>query len=83
MPVGELTCRELVEIVTDYLEGALSPEERIQFEKHLVMCDGCAIYLDQMRESIRLTGMLREEHVSEEARERLVEAFRGWKQRSA
>ena len=83
MPVGELTCRELVEIVTDYLEGALSPEERIQFEKHLVMCDGCAIYLDQMRESIRLTGMLREEHVSEEARERLVEAFRGWKQRNA
>ena len=83
MPVGELTCRELVEIVTDYLEGALSPEERIQFEKHLVMCDGCAIYLDQMRESIRLTGMLREEHVSEEARERLVEAFRGWKQRHA
>ena len=83
MPVGELTCRELVEIVTDYLEGALSPEERIQFEKHLVMCDGCAIYLDQMRETIRLTGMLREEHVSEEARERLVEAFRGWKQRSA
>jgi anti-sigma factor RsiW len=83
VPVGELTCRELVEIVTDYLEGALSPEERIQFEKHLVMCDGCAIYLDQMRETIRLTGMLREEHVSEEARERLVEAFRGWKQRSA
>jgi predicted anti-sigma-YlaC factor YlaD len=79
MPVEELTCRELVEIVTDYLEGALPPEEYVRFEKHLVMCDGCAIYVDQLRETIRLTGMLKEEQVPEDARDALLEAFRGWK----
>ena len=79
MPVEELTCRELVEIVTDYLEGALSPEEYVRFEKHLVMCDGCAIYFDQLRETIRLTGMLREEEIPADARDALLEAFRGWK----
>lgn len=76
----ELTCRELVEIVTDYLEGALSPDEHVRFEKHLVMCDGCSIYVDQLQETIRLTGTLREEHVPEGAREALVSAFRGWKE---
>ena len=79
MPVQELTCRELVEIVTDYLEGALPPEEYVRFEKHLVMCDGCAIYFDQLRETIRLTGMLREEEIPGEARDALLAAFRGWK----
>jgi anti-sigma factor RsiW len=79
VPVEELTCQELVEVVTDYLEGALPPEERIQFEKHLVMCDGCAIYVEQMRETIRLTGMLREENVSPAASDALLQAFRDWK----
>jgi anti-sigma factor RsiW len=79
MPVEELTCRELVEIVTDYLEGALPAKQRIEFEKHLVMCDGCAIYLEHMRETIRLTGMLQEDQIPSSARDTLLEAFRGWK----
>jgi predicted anti-sigma-YlaC factor YlaD len=79
MKVDELTCRELVEIVTDYLEGAMELEERIRFEKHLVLCDGCAIYVEQMRDVISLTGSLREEHVPENAREALLDAFRSWR----
>jgi anti-sigma factor RsiW len=79
MTVEELTCRELVEIVTDYLEGALSPEDFARFERHLSVCEGCTIYVDQMRETIRLTGMLREDQIPENAREALLNAFRGWK----
>jgi anti-sigma factor RsiW len=77
-----MICRELVELVTDYLEGALPEEERVRFEEHLSACDGCTAYLEQMRQTIRLTGMLSEEDVPPEARERLLEAFRGWKQGS-
>ncbi len=51
-----ITCREIVEIVTDYLEGALTPEQREAFELHLSYCEGCVNYLDQMRTTIRLTG---------------------------
>jgi predicted anti-sigma-YlaC factor YlaD len=79
MHVEELTCRELVEIVTDYLEGAMTPEQRSRFEEHLRVCEGCTVYLEQMRETIRLTGMLAEEQMAPEAREALLEAFRNWK----
>jgi anti-sigma factor RsiW len=79
MNEDELTCRELVEIVTDYLEGAMDPQERLRFEKHLVFCDGCAVYVGQMHETIRVTGALREEQVPDEAREALLEAFRSWR----
>ncbi len=79
MSVDELTCRELVEIVTEYLEGALAPEDYARFERHLGMCEGCSIYVDQMRETIRLTGMLSEDEIPEDAREALLNAFRGWK----
>lgn len=79
MTAEELSCRELVEIVTDYLEGAMDGRDKIRFEKHLVLCDGCAIYVDQMRDTIRLAGTLREEHVSEEARGALLQAFRSWR----
>ena len=79
MKIDELTCRELVEVVTDYLEGSLPPADRIRFEEHLVMCAPCTIYLDQMRETIRLTGTLREEQVDPAARDALLTAFRDWK----
>ena len=75
----DLTCQELVEIVTEYLEGEMAPGDRIRFETHLVFCDGCAIYVDQLRETVRLTGTLREEDLSEDAREALLETFRGWR----
>lgn len=74
----ELSCRELVEIVTDYLEGTLPAEERARVEAHLVNCPGCTTYIEQMRETVRLTGRLREEDVPPGAREALLQAFRGW-----
>ena len=59
MDEGELTCRELVELVTDYLEGALGDDERARFEAHLGGCAGCTAYLHQMRTTIWLVGRLR------------------------
>ena len=75
----DITCRELVEIVTRYLEGALRAEEREMVELHLNLCDGCAGYLDQIRVAIELSGRLTEESISPEAESRLLEAFRGMK----
>jgi anti-sigma factor RsiW len=74
----DLSCRELVELVTDYLEGALPAELHERFEHHIARCSGCATYLQQMRATIRVTGTLTPESVSPEAVEALVEAFRGW-----
>jgi anti-sigma factor RsiW len=75
----ELTCKEMVEIVTDYLEGAMSEEDRSRFQRHLATCEGCTGYLRQMRETIRLTGMLTEDRIPEGQKEQLLVAFRGWK----
>lgn len=80
MTTNELTCRELVELVTDYLEGTLVPSERTRFEDHLGMCSGCREYLDQMRLTIKTLGHLTEDHIAPKAREDLLSAFRSWKQ---
>jgi predicted anti-sigma-YlaC factor YlaD len=77
----DLTCREVVEIVTDYLEGALPPRDRLDFERHLVWCSWCRDYLDQMRATIELTGKADEQEPSSPLREQLLEAFRDWKRR--
>jgi anti-sigma factor RsiW len=77
-PVDDLSCQELVELITDYLEGALAPETRARVELHLGGCDGCASYLDQMRDTIRIVGALREEDLDPRLRDELVGAFRGW-----
>jgi anti-sigma factor RsiW len=74
-----LTCKELVELVTDYLEEMLTPEERARFETHVMGCEGCSRYVEQMRRTIQLTGMLTEDDVSEPARQKLLETFRSWK----
>ena len=74
----ELPCRELVELVTDYLEDRLSPVDRARFEAHLTECEACRTYLEQFRETIRVLGRLPEESLSPEAREALLTAFRGW-----
>lgn len=73
-----MTCREMVELVTDYLEGTLSRRVRRRVDEHLAVCDGCTTYLEQMRETIRLTGMLTEEQIPEHQKQRLLDAFRGW-----
>jgi anti-sigma factor RsiW len=77
--LAHLSCRELVELVTAYLDGALPAGARKRFEAHLSQCDGCSAYLEQMRTTIRLSGMLSVEDVSPEAEQALLHAFRGWK----
>jgi anti-sigma factor RsiW len=73
-----LSCQELTELVTDYLEGALPPAERARFEEHLAECGNCELYLEQIRATIRLTGTLGPDELSPEAEEALLHAFRGW-----
>jgi anti-sigma factor RsiW len=73
-----LTCHEVIEIITDYLEGALPADDRRRVDEHLAICDGCTTYLEQMRETIRLTGMLTEEQIPEDQKRDLLEAFRTW-----
>lgn len=76
---AEMTCRELVELVTEYLEGSLPQGERERFEAHLAICEGCTAYVEQIRVAIRVTGNLSEEELSPEATDRLLAAFRSWK----
>jgi predicted anti-sigma-YlaC factor YlaD len=75
----ELTCQDIVELVTAYLEYALVRGDRERFEEHLVFCDGCGNYLEQMRETIAATGRVELEPLPVELEERLLEAFRGWR----
>lgn len=78
---GDLSCQQVVELVTDYLEGRLSRRERRRFERHLKACDGCSNYLEQMRETLRVLGRLDEQHISKRAQQDLLEAFRDFKRR--
>ena len=74
-----MNCKELVELVTDYLEGKLGAVETARFEKHLASCNGCTVYLDQMRQTIRITGHLDEPSMSRQELEELLLIFRDWK----
>lgn len=80
--VADLTCQELVELVTDYLEEALPLEERTRFELHLNYCESCRTYVRQMRQVLASAGRLEEESMSPEARSALLAAFRDWKKGS-
>lgn len=77
----EMPCRDLVEVITEYLEDRLSPEDRARFEAHLADCDACRMYMEQFRQTIRILGRLPEESLSSEARDALVAAFRDWSRR--
>ena len=74
----QLSCQELVELVTDYLEGALSEDEAARFEFHIGLCDGCNVYLEQIRQTIVLSGRLSVDALTPEGERALLEAFRGW-----
>lgn len=76
---AELTCAELVELVTEYLEEALPGEELERFEEHLVYCSPCVTHVEQMRETIRTTGALREQDFDPSLADELLAAFRGWR----
>ncbi|HWT25175.1 MAG TPA: zf-HC2 domain-containing protein [Solirubrobacteraceae bacterium] len=71
-----IRCQEVVEVITDYLEGTLSPEHIAIFEAHLALCEGCQWYLDQMRITIALVGRVEEEEVPAELRDTVLAAFR-------
>jgi len=74
-----MRCRDVVELMTDYLEGALSTAERARFEEHIAGCDGCRAYLEQMRATRMLTGRLAEEPMPESLHDELVAAFKSWR----
>jgi anti-sigma factor RsiW len=74
-----LSCRELVELVTDYLEGALPDEEQARFEEHIAGCGGCKTYVEQIRQTIEALGHLPDEALTPDAERVLLEAFRGWR----
>jgi anti-sigma factor RsiW len=75
----DLTCREMVELMNDYLEGALAEGERARFEAHLSICDPCTTYLAQVRQTIWLAGKITEESLPPLVRDELLQAFRDWK----
>ena len=73
-----LSCREIVQLVTEYLEGAMPSEQRIRFERHIAICPPCRAFLGQVRATIDLSGGLTEESLPPETRDALVSAFRDW-----
>ncbi|MGH2865819.1 MAG: anti-sigma factor family protein [Solirubrobacteraceae bacterium] len=75
----ELVCRQVVELVTDYIEGALSRSQRRRLEAHLATCEHCTEYLAQMRATIELTGRLRAEDLSPAMREEFASVYRRWR----
>jgi len=77
-----MTCREVVELMTDYLEGALTAADRARFEEHIAGCAGCTGYLEQLRVSLRVLGALAEVPVPEAQRRELVAAFRDWRSKA-
>jgi predicted anti-sigma-YlaC factor YlaD len=79
MQPSDLTCKELVELVTEYLENCMAPDERIRFEAHLMVCSGCRTYLEQMRQTIHAMGRLTEESLDPKTRDKLLALFRDWK----
>jgi anti-sigma factor RsiW len=80
-PHDEMVCRELVEVVTDYLEGTLPADDRRRLEEHLEECPYCLSYIEQMRETSSALGGLSAESLAPETRRELLEAFRGWRDR--
>ena len=81
MTTPPLTCRELVQLITDYLEGGLSRRDRRRFERHLRGCDGCTTYVEQMRDTVRLAGAVGEGDLTPQVRDELLAVFRDWKAR--
>jgi anti-sigma factor RsiW len=75
----ELVCQEVVELVTDYLEGTLSRAQRRRLEAHLAACEHCSEYLEQMRTTIRLTGRLQAEDLTPEMRDEFTAIYRSWR----
>ena len=76
---NELVCQAMVELITDYLEGALPRSQRRRFDAHIAGCEHCSEYLEQMRATIRATGQLRAEDLTPEMREEFGALYRRWR----
>ena len=74
----EITCAQVVELVTAYLDDVLEADDRERVEEHLVFCDGCSTYLDQIRQTIAVTGRLEPEDIPPALQDKLLAAFREW-----
>jgi len=79
MTSESFSCQALVELVTSYFDRTLSPEDRERFEAHISGCRDCTNYVDQLRQTIRLTGMLTVESIPDAVRAQLLETFRTWR----
>ncbi len=75
-----LVCRQAVELVTDYLDGALSSRDRDRFEEHLADCPHCAEYFAQMRVTVATVGRIEPESLAPEVRDELVRLYRRWRE---
>ena len=75
----ELACRQMVQLVTDYLEGALSLPDRTRFEQHLLYCDGCTSYLGQMRDVLRTVARIPDVALAADAQQLLLRTFAAWR----
>jgi hypothetical protein len=82
-PSDEIVCRELVELVTPYLEEVLPPDERALVDHHLASCDGCETYVQQMRLTIRAIGHVSADAITSKTREDVLAIFRSWRERQA
>ena len=76
---AELTCKELTELITDYLEERLPQIEQVRFEQHLSACSGCVAFLQQMRTTIKTLGAKRSVEIPQPIQSDLLQAFRHWK----
>ena len=74
--MADLTCQELVELVTDYLEDRMPVDRRLLFEEHLAYCAWCVTYVEQMRQTIRMAGTLTEDDLAPDARDAMLDALR-------
>ncbi|MGH9705071.1 MAG: anti-sigma factor family protein [Candidatus Acidiferrales bacterium] len=77
--INEMSCKELVELVTDYLERALSPLDSARFESHISKCDWCKLYIEQIELTVKSMGKLSESDIPARVQSELLEAFRTWK----
>ena len=77
-----LACREMVELITGYLEGRLPAEDHVRFERHLAVCPHCTAYLEQMRMTIAAAGRISADDLSDERKEELLSLFRDWRKAS-
>jgi anti-sigma factor RsiW len=75
----DIVCQQAVELVTAYLEGSLSRRERRRFETHLRACPNCSAYVEQIRMTIELSGMIEPEDLTPDARRDLTDLYRRWR----